>query len=149
MLGFEASEPTGLFQYSGAYSSDTETIIDNDLIYSDIITPDTKNGVKVSYESDTDFFAISLQDGAFLGDGRLGSDTDNDALADLVAQLTGGVDPELNGYAIEATKFTLAHNYAFTNNLMLVAEISAIDYEFEGGEVCETLEGAFELLFTF
>jgi hypothetical protein len=112
MLGFEASEPTGLFQYSGAYSSDTETFIDNDLIYSDIITPDTKNGVKVSYESDTDFFAISLQDGAFLGDGRLGSDTDNDALADLVAQLTGGVDPELNGYAIEATKFTLAHNYA-------------------------------------
>jgi hypothetical protein len=32
---------------------------------------------------------------------------------------------------------------------MLVAEISAIYYEFEGGEVCETLEGAFELLFTF
>ena len=38
MLGFEASEPTGLFQYSGAYSSDTETFIDDDVTYSDIIT---------------------------------------------------------------------------------------------------------------
>ena len=250
MLGFEASEPTGLFQYSGAYSSDTEIFIDNDVTYSDIITPDTNNGIKVSYETETDFFAISLQDGAFFGDGRLGSDTDSDALADLVAQLTGGTAPELSGYAIEtayakdlsngfnallgavfettkvengandfeidstainglityetgawlfvgeynmtthdistvgeleidsflvmancsysdqasitgrvshvdvdsfldATKFTLAHNYAFTKNLMLVTEISAIDYEFAGGANGETLEGALELLFTF
>ena len=246
MLGFEASEPTGLFQYSGAYSSDRETFIDNDVTYSDIITPETNNGLKVSYETDTDFLAISLQDGAFFGDGRLSIDTS----ADLVAQLTGSLDPELSGYAVEAayakdlgngfnaligavfettevrnaandvgidstaingfityetgawlfvgeynmtthdistvgeleidsflvmancsfsyqasitgrvsyvdaddileaTKFTLAHNYAFTNNLMLVAEISAIDYEFEGGADGETLEGALELLFTF
>jgi hypothetical protein len=250
MLGFEASEPTGLFQHSGAYSSDTETFIDNDITYSDLITPDTNNGVKVSFETDTDFFAISFQDGAFFGDGRLGSDTDSDALADLVAQLTGGVTPELSGYAIEAAyakdlgngfnallgavfetteagngtndfeidstaintsltyetgawlfvgeyimtvhdvstvgkleidsflvmancsysdhasitgrvsnvnaddifeaaKFTLAHNYAFTNNLLLVAEISAVNYEFEGGADGEALEVALELLFTF
>ena len=246
MLGFEASEPTGLFQYSGAYSSDTEIFIDNDVTYSDIITPETNNGLKLSYETDTDFLAISLQDGAFFGDGRLGSDTSSD----LVAQLTGTVDPELSSYAIEAayakdlgngfnaligavfettevgngandfeiestainafvtyetgawlfvgeynmtthdistadkreidsflvmancsysdrasitgrvshvdvdsfldaTKFTLAHNYAFTKNLMLVTEISAIDYEFAGGADGETLEGALELLFTF
>ena len=250
MLGFEASEPTGLFQYSGAYSSDTETFIDNDVTYSDIITPETNNGVKLSYETDTDFMAISFQDGAFFGDGRLGSDIDSDALADLVAQLTGSPDLELSGYAVEAayakdlgngfnaligavfetteggngandleiestainafvtyetgawlfvgeynmtahdisiadkreidsflvmancsysdrasitgrvsqvdvdsfldaTKFTLAHNYAFTRNLMLVTEISAIDYEFAGGADGETLEGALELLFTF
>ena len=194
--------------------------------------------------------ANSLQDGAFFGDGRLGSDTDSDTSADLVAQLTGTVDPELSSYAIEAayakdlgngfnaligavfettevgngandfeiestainafvtyetgawlfvgeynmtthdistadkreidsflvmancsysdrasitgrvshvdvdsfldaTKFTLAHNYAFTKNLMLVTEISAIDYEFAGGADGETLEGALELLFTF
>ena len=250
MLGFEASEPTGLFQNSGAYSSDTETFVDNDVTYSDIITPETNNGLKLSYETDTDFLAISLQDGAFFGDGRLGSDTDSDTSADLVAQLTGTVDPELSSYAIEAayakdlgngfnaligavfettevgdgandfeiestainafvtyetgawlfvgeynmtthdistadkreidsflvmancsfsdrasitgrvshvdvdsfldaTKFTLAHNYAFTKNLMLVTEISAIDYEFAGGADGETLEGALELLFTF
>ena len=250
MLGFEASEPTGLFQYSGAYSSDREIFTDNDVTYSDIITPETNNGLKVSYETDTDFLAISLQDGAFFGDGHLGSNTDSDTSADLVAQLTGSLDPELSGYAVEAayakdlgngfsaligavfettevgngvndvgidstgingfityetgawlfvgeynmtthdiaivgeleidsflvmancsysdqasitgrvshvdaddtleaTKFTLAHNYAFTNNLMLVAEISAIDYEFEGGANGETLEGALELLFTF
>ena len=246
MLGFEASEPTGLFQYSGAYSSDTEIFIDNDVTYSDIITPETNNGLKLSFETNTDFLAISLQDGAFFGNGRLGSDTS----ADLVAQLTGTVDPELSSYAIEAayakdlgngfnaligavfettevgngandfeiestainafvtyetgawlfvgeynmtthdistadereidsflvmancsysyrasitgrvshvdvdsfldaTKFTLAHNYAFTKNLMLVTEISAIDYEFAGDADGETLEGALELLFTF
>ena len=32
---------------------------------------------------------------------------------------------------------------------MLVAEISVIDYKFEGGADGETLEGALELLFTF
>ena len=250
MLGFEASEPTGLFQYSGAYSNDTEIFIDNDVTYSDIITPETNNGLKLSYETDTDFLAISLQDGAFFGDGCLGSDTDSDTSADLAAQLTGSVDPGLSGYAVEvayakdlgngfnaligavfettevgngandvvidstatngfityeigawlfvgeynmtthdistvgeleidsflvmancsysdqasitcrvshvdaddileATKFTLAHNYAFTKNLMLVAEISAIDYELEAGADGETLEGALELLFTF
>ena len=250
MLGFEASEPTGLFQYSGAYSSDTETFIDNDVTYSDIITPETNNGLKVSFETETDFLAISLQDGAFFGDGRLGSDTDSNTLADFVAQLTNGLDPELSGYAVEtayakdlnngfnaligavfettevgngandveidstlingfityetgawlfvgeynitthdistvgeleidsflvmancsysdqasitgrvsrvdvddileATKFTLAHNYAFTNNFMIVTEISAIDYELEGDADGETLEGALELLFTF
>ena len=250
MLGFEAPEPTGLFQYSGAYSSDTETFTDDDVTYSDIITPETNNGIKVSYETDTDFLAISLQDGAFFGDGRLGSSADSDTSADIVAQLTGSADPELSAYAIEAayakdlgngfnvflgavfettevgngandfeiestainafttyetgawlfvgeytmtahdvstvgeleidsflmmancsysdqasitgrvshvdaddilkaTKFTLAHNYAFSNNLLLVAEISAIDCEFEGGADGETLEGALELLFTF
>ena len=250
MLGFEASEPTGLFQYSGAYSSDSEIFIDNDVTFSDIITPETNNGLKLSYETDTEFLAISLQDGAFFGDGCLGSDTDSDTSVDLVAQLTGTVEPELSSYAIEtayakdlgngfnaligavfettdvgngandleiestainafvtyetgawlfvgeynmtthdistadereidsflvmancsysdrtsitgrvshvdvdsfidATKFTLAHNYAFTKNLMLVTEISAIDYEFAGGADGETLEGALELLFTF
>ena len=250
MLGFEASEPTGLFQYSGAYSSDSEIFIDNDVTFSDIITPESNNGLKLSYETDTEFLAISLQDGAFFGDGRLGSDTDSDTSADLVAQLTGTVEPELSSYAIEtayakdlgngfnaligavfettdvgngandleiestainafvtyetgawlfvgeynmtthdistadeceidsflvmancsysdrasitgrvshvdvdsfldATKFTLAHNYAFTKNLMLVTEISAIDCEFAGGADGNTLEGALELLFTF
>ena len=46
--------------------------------------------------------AISLQDGAFFGDGRLGSSADSDTSADIVAQLTGSVDPELSAYAIEA-----------------------------------------------
>ena len=65
------------------------------------------------------------------------------------ASITGRVSHVDADDILEATKFTLAHNYAFTNNLMLVAEISAIDYEFEGGADGETLEGALELLFTF
>ena len=42
-----------------------------------------------------------MQDGAFFGDGRLSSDTDSDTSADIVAQLTGTVEPELSSYAIE------------------------------------------------
>ena len=254
MLGFEAFEPTGLFQDSKAYESDTEVLIDANITYSDLITPGTNNGVKVSYETETDFFGISLQDGAFFGDGRLGGDNDNSVQA-FIAQVTQApdVDGGRSGYAIEAayakdlgngfnaflgavfeeteaviagadldiestvynayityetgawlfaaeytitehafdlgfleadidvdsalvmanysysdqasitgrishvdaddlleaTKFTLAHSYAFTDNLLLVAEVSAVEYEFEAGGDGETLEGALSLLFTF
>ena len=65
------------------------------------------------------------------------------------ASITGRVSHVDVDSFLDATKFTLAHNYAFTKNLMLVTEISAIDYEFAGDADGETLEGALELLFTF
>ena len=51
MLGFEAYEPTGLYQYSTAY----------------VATPlkGYAQGVKYTRESDTSFFGISIQDEAF------------------------------------------------------------------------------------
>jgi len=51
MLGFEAFEPTGLYQYSTAYS--------------DSGLPGYAQGVKYTRESDTSFFGISIQDEAF------------------------------------------------------------------------------------
>ncbi|MEC7281605.1 MAG: hypothetical protein VXU50_06030, partial [Verrucomicrobiota bacterium] len=65
------------------------------------------------------------------------------------ASITGRVSHvDLDSF-LDATKYTLSHNYAFTKNLMLVTEISAIDYEFADGADGETLEGALELLFRF
>ena len=51
MLGFEAFEPTGLYQYSTAYSVSG--------------LPVYAQGVKYTRESDTSFFGISIQDEAF------------------------------------------------------------------------------------
>ena len=51
MLGFEAFEPTGLYQYSTAYDASG--------------LPLYAQGVKYTRESDTSFFGISIQDEAF------------------------------------------------------------------------------------
>ena len=57
MLGFEAFEPTGLYQYSTAYS------IQN---YDGAVTVDGyAQGVKYTQEGESTFFGISLQDEAF------------------------------------------------------------------------------------
>jgi hypothetical protein len=53
MLGFEAFEPTGLYQYSTAYNASG--------------LPGYAQGVKYTRESDTSFFGISIQDEAFAG----------------------------------------------------------------------------------
>jgi len=65
MLGFEAYEPTGLYQYSTAYAG----------------TPlqGYAQGVKYTRESDTSFFGISIQDEAFNnGANSLGGNEDVD-----------------------------------------------------------------------
>ena len=253
MLGFEAFEATGLYQYSTAYSSNTEAFED-DLSISDAITPGTNNGVKVTYEDGTQFFGVSLQDGGIFGDNRLGGDSQQSE--NLITEITGAGDAQISGYAIEAayardlgngfnvfvgllmeeteakadpagseeisvdttvlngyvtyetgawlfaaemiqtehevsgadndieidsfllmanytysdqasvtarisnvdvddifdaTKLTVAHLYAFTDNLALAVELSSVDYDYEENnfEDGDTLEGAVELLFTF
>ncbi len=82
MLGFEAFEPTGLYQYSVAYA----------MGFGDLIgTPSYNEGIKYTYETDTSFFGISLQDEAFdSGDrGSLGG--------------PGSLGPNVDGsYGIEA-----------------------------------------------
>ncbi len=51
MLGFEAFEPTGLYQFSTAYSASG--------------LPGYAQGVKFTRESNTSFFGLSIQDEAF------------------------------------------------------------------------------------
>lgn len=69
MLGFEAFEPTGLYQYSFAYDvHDAPGSIGNIGIL-----PLQAQGVKYTFSDDTSFFGISLQDEAFEYDNdRLG-----------------------------------------------------------------------------
>jgi hypothetical protein len=224
MLGFEAFEPTGLYQYSLAYAS-------NSIIGDVSFLPGYAQGVKVTRETDDTFFGISIQDEAFDTDAnRLGGSGDSSfavevagsiALEDGITVFLGGAYEDadagdtyvVNGYVTyetgawlfaaelnvgtqeaaglddvdslsglvmanyaysdvasvtgrisyidvdagnsgegDATKFTAAHNYAFTDNLLLVTELSLVDgdSDFLGatGDY-EEVVGAVELLFSF
>ena len=71
MLGFEAYEPTGLYQYSTAYTLDGQAVS---------AASQYVQGVKYTRTTDTTFFGISLQDQAFGNDGdRLGGDVEGDS----------------------------------------------------------------------
>ena len=226
MLGFEAYEPTGLYQYSTAYTLDGEVVASAASQY--------VQGVKYTRTTDTTFFGISLQDQAFGNDGdRLGGDSDLDLGQDssFAVEVAGSIDlgngftvfaggafedaesgdnqlinvyvtyetgawlfaAELNleenesffgvdadstsallmaNYAysdvasvtarismvdlevdndelVEFTKYTVAHNHALSDNLLLVTEVSFDDGELFGFADGENLTFAAELLFSF
>ncbi|MDG1241368.1 MAG: porin [Opitutae bacterium] len=66
MLGLEAKEPTGLYQYSNAYSIISELADGSPL-------PQYAQGVKFTKTTDTSFLGLSIQDQAFgTGVGSLG-----------------------------------------------------------------------------
>ena len=231
MLGFEAYEPTGLYQYSTAYS-----LYGNDLSSAS----EYVQGVKYSQTTDTTFFGISLQDQAFGNDaGRLGgsedgifgdrdsswavevagsmdlgngftvfagaafedADSGNNQLVNAyvtyetgawlfaaeinvsesddffgpdstsadgvtglvmanyaysdVASVTArlsSIDYEVGDLEIEFLKYTVAHNQALADNLLLVTEISYEDGDVEddeGDSDIDNLVFAVELLFSF
>jgi len=221
MLGFEAYEPTGLYQYSTAYTLDGQAVSGPSQYV---------QGVKYTRTTDTTFFGISLQDQAFGNDGdRLGGDVEGDS--SYAVEVAGSIDlgngftvfaggafedaesgdnqlinvyvtyetgawlfaAELNleenesffgvdadstsallmaNYAysdvasvtarismvdlevdddelVEFTKYTVAHNYALSDNLLLVTEVSFDDGELFGLADGENLTFAAELLFSF
>jgi hypothetical protein len=222
MLGFEAYEPTGLYQYSTAYSLDGTAIT---------LASQYVQGVKYTRSTDTTFFGISLQDQAFGNDGdRLGGDVEGDS--SYAVEVAGSIDlgngftvfaggafedadsgdnqllnvyvtyetgawlfaAELNleenesdfggaeaeatsallmaNYAysdvasvtarismvdleiddsevVKFTKYTVAHNHALSDNLLLVTEVSFDDGELAGDFDGDNLTFAAELLFSF
>jgi len=95
MLGFEAYEPTGLYQYSTAYSILGEEVS---------AASQYVQGVKYTRSTDTTFFGISLQDQAFGNDDdRLGGDTDSDLGQDssFAVEVAGSIDLG-NGFTVFA-----------------------------------------------
>jgi hypothetical protein len=83
MLGFEAFEPTGLYQYSTAYEASG--------------LPGYAQGVKYTRESDATFFGISVQDEAFENGGdRLGG---NEGDSSYAVEVAGAYDLG-NGVAV-------------------------------------------------
>lgn len=127
MLGFEAFEPTGLYQYSFAYGLPAAT---GDAIsaggipsfFSDEVDdalnrlssaifpvgPRYNQGVKYTYETDSSFFGVSILDGVSGYSGRLGGDSDTD-----------GTAPESGGYGAE-----LAAAFYFDNGVSYFAGLA-------------------------
>jgi hypothetical protein len=242
MIGFEAFEPTGLYQYSLAYDLQLPSYGGaplTDGVGSVEIIPGYAQGVKYTYESDTTFFGISIQDEVFDNDNdRFGGDDDGSYGAEVAFALTmdngfswfvGGAyedadagdsymlntyvtfetgawlfaaelnygESEADAFAIggiaglgededvlqgllmanfaysdaasitgrlsyvsheydsadlDAVKFTLAHGYAFTDNLFLVNEISYVDGNLDGFGADTDFDSvlfATELIFSF
>ena len=91
MLGFEAFEPTGLYQYSTAYTindvSGNSTVPQGFQGISEYV-----QGVKFTRTSDTTFFGISLQDQSFGNNGdRLGGDRNNND-SSYAVEVAGSID---------------------------------------------------------
>ncbi len=94
MLGFEAFEPTGLYQKSFAYDAETN------------ILPSYGEGVKYTYESGDAFFGVALinsynSDARFTNgrSGRLGGSGDSDYAVEVAGSyLTDGLTLFLGGY---------------------------------------------------
>lgn len=237
MLGYEDLERTSLHQYSFAHDLHDINPGQNALDSTNIgITPGYSQGLKYTYDSNGNMFAVSLQDSVFGDDDRFGGDDtgnyglevassiklaeglrwftgvayeDSDDLnseeamvantylayesgpltlgAELshgifdsgtagvqvdvwqallvanyayseCASITGrisyteaGVDVAgtIVSNVFDATKFTIAHNYAFTDNLALVNEVSIVDSEDLAGNDSEAVLGAASLVFTF
>ena len=88
MLGFEAFEPTGLYQYSTAYDASG--------------LPLYAQGVKYTRESDTSFFGISIQDEAFdFGDDNQNLSSSSYAIEVAYAQDLGNGVAAFIGAAFE------------------------------------------------
>lgn len=96
MLGFEAYEPTGLYQYSNAYGysisgaaafgevSDIYTNSDLSVFLDSIFFPVGERysqGVRYNYEDENSFFGFSIQDGTINYENRLGGDSSTDSTA--------------------------------------------------------------------
>lgn len=66
--------------------------------------------------------------------------------------ITGRVsyhEEEEGSFEGEFTKYTVAHNYAVTDNLAIITEVSLADYEDNGSTDDDELVGAVEVLFSF
>jgi hypothetical protein len=120
----------------------------------------------VTYETGLWLFAAEVNfgnstDGTWI-DGTGSTDTNvysgllmaNYAYSDVASvtgrfSLSNADDDKSNDEDFNLRKYTVAHNYAFTDNLLLVAEISYLDGEGEGSKSYDETYGAVELLFSF
>jgi hypothetical protein len=135
MLGFEAFEPTGLYQYSFGYDmgiGDTSVL------------PGYAQGVKYTLESDTTFFGISLQDEAFdNGNDGLGGNPDSSFAVEVAGSmiLAEGFTGFIGGVfedAEDADNYVLNAYVTFeTGAWIFAAEVNYGDLE-SGGALATT-----------
>lgn len=102
MLGFEAFKAPGLYQYSTAYESE--------LLDSYSILPDGGQGVKYTYDDDSVFFGVSLNDSVFGFDqNRLGGSGESSYAIEIAGayMMDNGLSFFLGGAYEDADSFDL------------------------------------------
>jgi len=160
-LGYARDLGNGFNVFVGALIEETE--VDNQPVNTgaqfdaETSIDTTVYNAYVTYETGAWLFAAEILQSEHEVDGN-GNDIDIDSFL-LMANYTysdqASVTARFSNVDVDnffdATKLTVAHLYAFTNNLALAAEVSAVDYEYErvGGVDGDTLEGCVELLFTW
>ncbi|CAA6694072.1 MULTISPECIES: outer membrane beta-barrel protein [unclassified Lentimonas] len=145
MLGFEAFEPTGLYQYSTAYASN---------FLGDLSTlPGYAQGVKVTYETDDSFFGLSVQDEAYDDDAdRLGGSGDSSYAVEAAAAygFGDGFTVFLGGVYEDADvgDSYLVNTYATyeTGAWLFAAELNFGNSEYEDALVDEDIDALSGLL---
>jgi len=150
MLGFEAFEPTGLYQYSFAYR-DFEDLGSPFAKISEGVLPLYDQGVKYTYETDTTFFGISLVDSTDIG--RVGGSDGSD----FGVEVAGAIDFE-NGFSwfaggrynegdqggvvIFDDQYILNTYVTFeTGAWLFAAELAYAESSFDAGADLEVLQG--------
>ena len=107
-------------------------------------------GAELNYgESESGLFPLGVQDEEVL-QGLLVA---NYAYSDC-ASVTGRIsysehDDDIANVDVEFMKYTLAHKWAFSDNLALINEVSYVDGDLGGVSDYESVLGAASLLFTF
>jgi hypothetical protein len=128
LLGFEAFEPTGLYQYSFAYSALGGNLASG---YAD--------GVRYTYEAESAFFAASVQDSVSGDDGTLG---DNIGFEAATGYSADGLTLFLGGYYEEADDDVIGTSDSYWVNSYASYEqgpwVSAIELNY--GEIEDNLE---------
>jgi len=135
MLGFEAYEPTGLYQYSTAYDIAG---------FDTALASEYNQGVKYTRTTDTTFFGISVQDQAFGADAgadgdRLGGDGDSSYAVEVAGSMDLG-----NGFTVFAgaafedadlgdNQLINAYVTYETGAWLFAAEINVAEYSNFGG----------------
>ncbi len=141
MLGFEAFEPTGLYQYSTAYDFSGilgDAIAGGAGLLDGATVSEYSQGVKFTRSTDTTFFGISVQDQAFGSDAdRLGGDVQADSSYGV--EVAGSIDLG-NGFTVFAgaafedaelgdNQLINAYVTYETGAWLFAAEINVSDYD--------------------
>lgn len=123
MLGLEAKEPTGLYQFSTAYGDDN-------------FLPQYGQGVKYTGQSGDFSYGISLQDESFGNDeGQLGGDTDGTYSIEAAASLTSGnLTYSLGGAFEQASDDDDGDNYVVNGHVVYQSGAWTIGAEYNIGE---------------
>lgn len=144
-LGFEAFEPTGLYQYSFAYRAHEDLTVTG-LDSTDGVLPGYDQGVKYTYSTDTSYFGIALVES--VSSGRLGG---AGAAGGYGIEVAGSLDLG-NGLSVFAgarhndtdndTDSTVLNAYATyeTGAWVFAAELVSGDEDAAAGDI-DTLQG--------